>query len=636
MPLSTVTVTGAWLTAANTPATGRVTIAPVTAAAGGGFIVAGVAKTEQLAAGSISTVVVSNAQATTLQYKITEMIDGVVNPVPYYITPSGTTLDLSTAPRGTGTAVPMYVLLDATGKVSSGLLPFGTAAGTVAAGNDARLTGNVRAFNVRDYGALGDNTADDSTSIVNAVAAAKAFSTAMRVRVGVFFPPGKYRTTRFTVPGGVSLAGAGLNASYLINISTDGFVFINFTGSRSVCSGLTIDGQRALQPTTGSSPPTPAGLAAVQFSRPNNPTAGALNISGGVILTTPTTAGGTSIAINNATPGGEDILPGDIITLVEGANYEMIRVAQTYTPGTLTIPVVGSTGIVFSTAAQVSVASNDVGISDCRVFSNGRDGIAFWHVIYGYADRNMVFDSSDTSIDMPSAGSRFVRVRGNAIETNGQWGVAFDTGPGETAFGRVADCSSEGNTIRFVLGGVAPPGGPTDGIYFGAVDRCRSVGDTIDLSRAGLSGVAYKGPSTHCHTNDVTVIGNATPRAGTSGIRQTIWTTDLKLRVRGGQISGVANGIDLGQTRRAHISDTDISNVTSYAITVLGDSVNTQMVTIVGVEADTNTVGIRFAGTPTTGNKVSSTGCSLSGWTFAATDTSAGWTHVQTGNNAVL
>jgi hypothetical protein len=448
----------------------------------------------------------------------------------------------------------------------------------------------------------------------------------------VFFPRGKYRTTRFTVPGGVSLVGEGLNASYLINISTDGFVFVTFTGSRSYCQGLTIDGQRANQPLTGS-PPTPAGLAAVQFSRPNNFTAGSLNISGGVMLTLATTANGATIAINNASPGGEDILPGDIITLVEGANYEMVRVAPSYTPGNLTIPVVGSTAIAFTTAALVSVASSDVGISDCRVFSNGRDGIAFWHTIYGYADRNQVFDSSDTSIDLPSAGSRYVRVRGNFIESNGQWGVCFDTADAPNwPFGRVADCSSEGNTIRFVLGGVASPGGPTDGVQFGNVDRCRSVGDTIDLSRAGLSGVAYKGDSTHCHTIDVTVLGNATPRAGTSGIRQTIWTTDLKLRVRGGRISGVANGIDLGQTRRAHISDIDISNITGgYAITVLGDPANVQLVTIVGVEADGNSVGIRFGGTPMAGHKVSSTGCSLTGSTYAAVD-AVGWTHVQTGN----
>jgi hypothetical protein len=208
MPLSTVTVTGAWLTAANTPATGRVTIAPVTAAAGGGFIVAGVAKTEQLSAGSISTVVVSNTQATTLQYKVTEAIDGVVNAPPYYITPSGTTLDLSTAPRGTGTAVPMYVLLDATGKVAVAQLPVGTTAGTLTAGDDGRLAGNAKvANNLSDLGnaaaartnlALGNV---DNTTDVN-----KPISTATQTALNAKAPTARIITAGTGLTGGGDLS----------------------------------------------------------------------------------------------------------------------------------------------------------------------------------------------------------------------------------------------------------------------------------------------------------------------------------------------------------------------------------------------------------------------------------------------
>jgi hypothetical protein len=264
------------------------------------------------------------------------------------------------------------------------------------------------------------------------------------------------------------------------------------------------------------------------------------------------------------------------------------------------------------------------------VFSNGRDGVAFWHTIYGYADRNQVFDSSDTAIDLPDAGSRYVRVRGNAIETNGQRGVAMDTF-GSTYAGRTADCSSEGNTIRFVLGGATAP---TDGVQFGNVDRCTSVGDTIDLSRAGIAGVSYQGGSTHCHTIDVNIIGNASPRAGTQGIRQTLGgTVDMKMRVRGGRIWGVSRGIQLDQARRAHISDIDISNIgtSDYALNVLGDSANVQLITIVGVEFDTNQVGINLAGTPAAGNMVSSTGCSFTGSTYGSVVTGAGWNHVQTG-----
>jgi hypothetical protein len=115
VPLSTVTVTGSWVTAANTPASGVVTVTPVTAAAGGGFIVAGTPVAVPLAAGAISKAVVSNAQATTLQYLVTERIDGA--PITtYVVTPTGSTLDLSTAPRGTGAIVPIYILASVIGQ----------------------------------------------------------------------------------------------------------------------------------------------------------------------------------------------------------------------------------------------------------------------------------------------------------------------------------------------------------------------------------------------------------------------------------------------------------------------------------------------------------------------------------------
>jgi hypothetical protein len=115
MALSTVTVTGSWVTAAGTPAAGVVTITPVTAAAGGGFIVAGTPVAVPLVAGAISKAVVSNAEATTLQYLVTERIVGAKTDS-YVITPTGPTLDLSTAPHGTGDVVPIYVLASVIGQ----------------------------------------------------------------------------------------------------------------------------------------------------------------------------------------------------------------------------------------------------------------------------------------------------------------------------------------------------------------------------------------------------------------------------------------------------------------------------------------------------------------------------------------
>lgn len=167
MPLSTVTVTGSWVTPSNTFATGQVTFAPVQDAPGGGYIVVAAGVTVQLINGAISQVLVNNAQATTLQYLVTEQITNSLN-VSYVITPTGSTLDLSTAPRGTvGATTPVYVLASTVGQAN------GVAAldsnGKVLA---AELPGAL-VYNVKDYGigAGGDDYAA-TQALMNAASAA--------------------------------------------------------------------------------------------------------------------------------------------------------------------------------------------------------------------------------------------------------------------------------------------------------------------------------------------------------------------------------------------------------------------------------------------------------------------------------
>lgn len=139
MPLSTVTVTGGangWITPDNLVPAGQVVFQPVQPLTGGGYILASSSITAPLVLGNISKVIANNAQLAALQYIVTEQITGVSNPPPYVITPSGATLDLSTAPRGTlGAATPLYVqtsalgvaggvpTLDGTGKVPLAQLP---------------------------------------------------------------------------------------------------------------------------------------------------------------------------------------------------------------------------------------------------------------------------------------------------------------------------------------------------------------------------------------------------------------------------------------------------------------------------------------------------------------------------------
>lgn len=107
-------------------------------------------------------------------------------------------------------------------------------------GPDNGFQGLMPVFNVMAYGALGNNTADDSQAIRDAVADATTFAGAGGVRGGVvYFPPGIYKinsSLTFNAITDVQLVGAGNNSSMLA-MGASGVMLLNFTG---VCSRITV------------------------------------------------------------------------------------------------------------------------------------------------------------------------------------------------------------------------------------------------------------------------------------------------------------------------------------------------------------------------------------------------------------
>ena len=94
------------------------------------------------------------------------------------------------------------------------------------------------AFNVKDYGAIGNGSANDSPAIQNAVNAAKALTATGGVgyRATVYFPPGYYlvnTSINLTNTNGIYLQGDGgsyINSTIIGN--TSGVMF-DFTGSNN-------------------------------------------------------------------------------------------------------------------------------------------------------------------------------------------------------------------------------------------------------------------------------------------------------------------------------------------------------------------------------------------------------------------
>jgi hypothetical protein len=187
MPLTMTTVTGHWVGPDDQPSTGQVIIQPVASVTGGGTIIAGAQVVARLVNGTISKQVVSNTEATALQYRITEQITGG-QPVSYVVTPTGPTLDLSTAPRSSASTVATFVLasqvgqpngvpsLDSTGKVPTAQLPASSGGGvaTVTAADGTIVVGGTTTNPTVGVGVIAESQVTNLNTDLAALAASVA------------------------------------------------------------------------------------------------------------------------------------------------------------------------------------------------------------------------------------------------------------------------------------------------------------------------------------------------------------------------------------------------------------------------------------------------------------------------------
>lgn len=188
MSLSMLTVTGGvngWRNLDGSFPPGTVLIQPVQAAAGGGWIIAATPKTFHLSSGNITGSIANNSQITGLQYLVTEQIVGASNPAPYVVTPTGSTLDLSTASRNTTGDTSTFVPQSAVGAPNGVATLDNTGNVPLAQLGNATGSSGVASFNSRTgivVPTTGDYTptqvgADASGAASTAQTAAQTFAT---------------------------------------------------------------------------------------------------------------------------------------------------------------------------------------------------------------------------------------------------------------------------------------------------------------------------------------------------------------------------------------------------------------------------------------------------------------------------
>jgi hypothetical protein len=467
--------------------------------------------------------------------------------------------------------------------------------------------------------------ADNNAKLIAALDAAAAEAPASG-GADVYFHEGDYSVDKFTIPPLVNLLGAGENRARLINRQTNGGVFVLGRGSFGLVAGLHVDGKRANQPVD-------AGLSAIQYSKPNAGSGGGSNIAGGLLLSAAPAAGATSVAVSSATFTNSTyavpVMPGEAISFVEGANYEIVRVARSYTPGATTIPLETPLLNAYTVAAQVAVFITDVLIEHNTVFGCGRDGIALWHAFASHIRANRVFDCSDTAIDLPSGGSRDCSISDNYVETNGRWCIALDTA--ETNFGRTSEVLVNGNIMRMLNGGTDAQGTAStvgDCIYLGNVDRPVVTNNVMDCSRSGISGVRLvTDAARHCLISANEMVGGL--RAGTAGIRhiaQAPSVVETYPTILGNAIRDFAKGIDLDDLVSGIIDDNTLLNNADYGININAHGTAVQKFSMSSNRIHGGVANIRCGGTPAAGSTAFAKGNVISGASFTPVIADAGWT----------
>lgn len=373
--------------------------------------------------------------------------------------------------------------------------------------------GSEMEFNVeKQFGILPGT--DITIAFDAAAATANTLAAAERRRAILVFPRADeylFQNNR-PVPERVGLAGQGRRSTRFGNLGNNGQAFFGIRGSGISISGIEFDGNRAAQTVH-------TGGAALVVAKPAALTGSGLTIAGGLLLAGDVDAGAEQItvsALSAVTP-----LPGDVVSFFDltTGQYEVGRISDTY-DGSITIPLDEPLNYDWTTDAAVSVFSTDNDIHDNTVKAIEFVGIEMWHAWGCKVRENWVRDAEDSGIGVSAQGTRRCSISKNDIESNGKWNIFIDTGDDPNAAGLSGDIDVEGNSCRFLPGGTS-----FDCIGLaanGAVEGVRVRGNTCDITKAGTSGISFRGGRTKkCPIEGNTIWAGG--RAGSRGFLNYSW-----------------------------------------------------------------------------------------------------------------
>jgi hypothetical protein len=209
---------------------------------------------------------------------------------------------------------------------------------------------NLQYANVKDYLAAGDGTTDDTTAIVNALAAADA----------VYFPPGTYLTSTVTLTAGKILFGVGALSIIKLKAGTNSHLISIGAVSGVQITRLKLDGNKSAN--TGTS-------HGVYINNSTNTVLSDLAIINTVKDGVNVTGGATGTIISNAAITG---FIGNGITL-GNSSFTTIETVQAYSSDVTAFPGDGISLAADAVGSSVSATS----ITGCISRSNAGRGFSF-------------------------------------------------------------------------------------------------------------------------------------------------------------------------------------------------------------------------------------------------------------------
>lgn len=435
---------------------------------------------------------------------------------------------------------------------------------------------------LKRHGGLLGNGTDETTAFDAFTASLHALAPR---RFKVYAEDGTYGLQPLRViPWNISLESVNAHGATLKDLGTTPTSFLVPRGSRSSIAGFVIDANKSAISLPNLSMDS---FVAVGLTKPGSLSGGGSTLAGGLVLGAGVSAGVSAITTtvsysgaSSPVTGRSPILPGDVLSICQGALYERVRVAAGFVigntsgaGGSCAVPLEGQLVNSYTTAANITQCATDVSVLGNWVYGAGIQGIGMYECIVADNVLTNQIDCALGHFDRGNYGNRWDR---NVVETYSYWAYFEDDFTQLNAIYPPNENNSINNPMfRFLRGGpdvgTGPGAGNVELIGQGGGTGLTITGGVLDYSAATgptLHGAIRFNPAcVRPRVKGTKIIGGN--QANTAGIYCiTLTGTDNNIDPHISDVDFQNNliGVDLGQATSGSVLNSRFRGGTAYGI----------------------------------------------------------------------